>query len=180
MTALMIKDPPTSATSKAAYFRNSPPACCDPAERNLVKCPDHRRDTLDAVSLQRLRRWAASIRTLRHAERDRVDAVEAATSIRVLSGVTRSPHRHGPAASVELTDVRLRFGVARREAVQHSDPALRRLGHGGMRGERSGDRRTAKYGNEISPSHAMTFLASDSSPATPVRLEPCSRPARIP
>src|SRR5262245_8044455 len=33
----------------------------------------------DAVSLQSLRRTAASIGTLRHAERDRVDALEAAT-----------------------------------------------------------------------------------------------------
>src|SRR5262245_15954828 len=87
----MIKEPPTSATSKAAYLRNRPPDCCDLADRNLSTNFSQASRTRPVVLAQQSPRKTARLATLRLEERHRAEAVEPAASTLVRRIVIRSP-----------------------------------------------------------------------------------------
>src|SRR5262249_51257790 len=91
----MSKEPPTSATKKTAYFRNSPPVSSDPAERILLSGLGQVR--AEAIGRLRGPSCAAKPRSLRPLERTMAEAIEAADCMRVTSAGMRSPRRRGRA-----------------------------------------------------------------------------------
>src|SRR5262245_28391697 len=91
----MSKEPPTSATKKTAYFRNSPPVSSDPAERMLLSGLGQVR--AEAIGRLREPSCAAKSRSLRPLERTMAEAIKAADCMRVTSAGMRSPRRRGRA-----------------------------------------------------------------------------------
>src|SRR5262245_7500971 len=91
MAALTINEPPTRATSKAAYFRKRPPVCCSQAEWILARSFGQPSRSLEATSLERWRRNAARVTMLRQPECDRAEAAQATSFLRDRGVVIRLP-----------------------------------------------------------------------------------------